>query len=258
MKRLLLILLACAAPAFGADVPLAQALRRAELQCTLTGNGRDALTLTAANPGTEPLTITIPAGLVCAAAADRVLVVRNARLTIPTGSGAEMRIPTVALSAKNACTTRAFTPTKDSALALAPLLRLAAERADLPNDTTQLLALALLEDIAFTPWQNFLAPQRTKEADDQPHPTPAEVTLAIDALGLLRQLAPERQFALATDPELKLRALRNPWCRAKAVQLYGLDSVALPPDIGQLLHARPGDNCPICRQRARMQSPPDL
>ena len=256
MKTLLLIL--CAVSAFAADVPLAQALQRAELQCTLTGNGRDALTLTAANPGTEPLTIAIPAGLVCAAAGDRVLVLRTARLTVPPGGSAEARLPTVALSAKNPCTTRTFAPVQDSAPALAPLLRLAAERADLPNDTIQLVALALLEDIAFTPWQEFLVPQRNKEAAEQPHPTPAEVTLAIDALGLLRQLAPERQFALATDPGLKLRALRNPWARAKAVQLYGLDAVPLPPDIGQLLHARPGDNCPICRQRAKMQSPPDL
>ena len=256
--KTLLLLLAIALPAFAADMPLAQALQRAELRCTLTGNGRDALTLTAANPGTEPLTIAIPAGLICAASGDRILVVRAARLTVPPGGSAEARLPTVALSAKNLCAPRAFVPTQDSAPALAPLLRLAAERADLPNDTTQLLALALLEDIAFTPWQDFLAPQRSREAADQPHPTPAEVTLAIDVLGLLRQLAPDRQFALATDAGLKLRALRNPWARAKAVQLYGLDAVALPPDIGQLLHARPGDNCPICRQRTKMQSPPDL
>ena len=240
---LLLLLLACAVPALAGE---------------FTGNGREKLTFTGTNPGKDVLTVEFPAGLILAAGEDRVLVVRAARLAIPPGGSAEALLPTVALSAKNACATRAFASTKEQVPALAPLLRLAAERADLPNDTAQLLALALLEDIAFTPWQHFLAPQRTKEAAEQPHPTPAEVTLAIDALGLLRQLAPERQLALATDPELKLRALRNPWCRAKAVQLYGLDAVALPPDIGQLLHARPGDNCPICRQRTKMQSPPDL
>lgn len=243
LRLLLLILLACAVPALAGE---------------FTGNGRERLTFTETNPGRDARTVELPAGLIFAAGEDRVLLVRTARLTVPPGGSVEALLPTVALSAKNACATRAFSATKEQVPALAPLLRLAAERADLPNDTTQLLALALLEDIAFTPWQDFLVAQRTKEAAEQPHPTPAEVTLAIDALGLLRQLAPERQFALGTDPELKLRALRNPWCRAKAVQLYGLDAVALPPDIGQLLHARPGDNCPICRQRAKMQSPPDL
>jgi hypothetical protein len=60
---------------------------------------------------------------------------------------------------------------------------------------------------------------------------------------------------LAGDSELKLRALRNPWCRAKAMQVYGLSlgDGAVPPDLGQLLHTKPGDNCPICRQRALME-----
>ena len=94
---------------------------------------------------------------------------------------------------------------------------------------------------------------------DAAHPTPAEVTQAVDALGILHTIAPGQQFAIANDSGLKLRALRNPWCRAKAMQLYG---IALPaasgadgqvPDLGQLLHTKPGDNCPICRQRALMQ-----
>jgi hypothetical protein len=83
---------------------------------------------------------------------------------------------------------------------------------------------------------------------------------AIDALGLLRVLHPSRTFALATDPDLRLRALRNPWCRTKAALLYGLtlpgSDGATAPDLGQLLHTSPGDNCPICRQRAEMQTSP--
>ena len=88
-------------------------------------------------------------------------------------------------------------------------------------------------------------------------PTPSDITQAIDVLGLLRKIAPEQTFALATDNGLKLRALRNPWCRAKAAQLYGLDNGdgGVAPDLGQLLHTKVGDNCPICRQRALLQQP---
>jgi hypothetical protein len=87
------------------------------------------------------------------------------------------------------------------------------------------------------------------------HPTPADITEAVDVLGLLRHLAPQQTFAIASDSELKLRALRNPWCRVKAMQVYGLSlgDGAVPPDLGQLLHTKAGDNCPICRQRALME-----
>jgi hypothetical protein len=83
--------------------------------------------------------------------------------------------------------------------------------------------------------------------------TPAEIVQAVDALGILRTIAPARSFTLAKDPELKLRALRNPWCRAKAMQLYGLAvpelGPAQAPDLGQLLHTKANDNCPVCRLR---------
>ena len=109
-------------------------------------------------------------------------------------------------------------------------------------------------------WLQILATPRPGEPPDPNHPTPAEVTQAIDALGILRTLAPAKAFALATDDGLKLRALRNPWCRAKAMQIYGITlpagDGAAPPDIGQLLHLKPDDNCPICRQRAQMQAAP--
>ena len=43
------------------------------------------------------------------------------------------------------------------------------------------------------------------------------------------------------------------------MQLHGITlpsgDGAVPPDLGQRLHLQPGDHCPICRQRAAMQSP---
>jgi hypothetical protein len=107
----------------------------------------------------------------------------------------------------------------------------------------------------YAQWLQFLAGPPGAAPGSEPHPTPAEVTQAVDVLGLLRQLAPQQTFALATDSELKLRALRNPWARVKAMQVYGLNlgDGAVAPDLGQLLHTKPGDNCPICRQRALME-----
>ena len=73
-----------------------------------------------------------------------------------------------------------------------------------------------------------LAAPQPDEPAGQVHPTPAEITQAIDALGVLREIVPAQTFALGSDAELKLRALRNPWCRAKAMQLYGM---TIPGDL---------------------------
>ena len=70
---------------------------------------------------------------------------------------------------------------------------------------------------------------------------------------------PAKPPALLADEALKRLALRNPWARGKAMALYGMTvdnaltgDPALPPDLNQLLHTAPNDNCPICRQRQKV------
>jgi hypothetical protein len=254
--RTAVCLLLAALSAGAADappLPVRDAVARKTLAFTIHGNGRDQLTIAARNSANEPVALEIPAGLVCAGEAGAVVTLRSATLAIPAGQSAEAALPVVARSAKNGCADQPFAVTADTTPALAPLLKYAATRNDFPKPTAQLVALALLEDVTFAKWQEFLAPQRAAEA--RPAPTPSEIATAIDALGVLREIAPDRKFALGGDDELKVRALRNPIARAKAMQLYGL---ALPegfvaPDLQQLLHTKPGDNCPICRMRAQMQ-----
>jgi hypothetical protein len=129
------------------------------------------------------------------------------------------------------------------------LLTYFASHNDVPRMTAQLLVLCVTSDITFAPWRKFLGDQPGSE------PAPQEVVAAIDALGTLREIEPQRTFALAADTELKLRAYRNPVARGKAMQVFdtSLPDAPLPPTLGSLLHTKAGDNCPICRQRALMQ-----
>src|SRR5262249_55245402 len=124
---------------------------------------------------------------------------------------------------------------------------LSAKQNDLPRATAQLATLLLLENIEFKQWEEFLR----RETVTETRPTPADIAAAVDAISIVRKLAPERKLAIAEDPEFRLRALRNPWSRAKAMQLFGMNPPeGVPiPDVNQLLHTRPGDNCPICRLR---------
>ena len=232
------------------------------MKCEWSGNGCDQLSLAISNSSATPLTIAIPAGFIAAnrASGDKLIVLRAAQITIAARASAEVALPVVAMAAKNTNTPQPYQATNDAEPRLADLLKFLADKPDAPRATAQLAALAILEDLTFPQWLQILAQPRAGEPPDPNHPTPAEVTQAIDALGILRTIAPAKTFALATDGELKLRALRNPWCRTKAMQLYGItlptSDGAVPPDLGQLLHLKAGDNCPICRQRAQMQAAP--
>ncbi len=249
------VLLAGAELGAESPVPLAAALESRQLACAASGNGRDQFALTLRNPSPTALMITIPAGLIAAGRTNgqRVAVLRASTVSVPAKGAVEVALPVAALSSRNLAAPQALELTATSEPRLAPLLQALADQPDAPRATSQLAVLSILENVTFAQWREFLGTA-------EPQPTPAEVTQAIDALGLLRTVAPQRAFALASDAELKARALRNPWCRAKAMAIYGLDfgDGAVPPDLRQLLHTQAGDNCPICRQRALMQKPADI
>jgi hypothetical protein len=239
----------------GAEAPqlLADALASKRLAAEAIGNGRDQLTATLRNAAATPQPVTIPAGLIAGTAkGNRVIVTRAASVAVPAQGSLEVAVPVAAFSSGNPAASSAFELTTDSEPRLSALLRILADQPDAPKATVQLAVFAVLEDMTFAQWRKFLG-------SSEPEPTPAEITQAIDALGLLRLAEPDRTFALANDDDLKRRALRNPWSRAKAMAVYRLDlgDGAVPPDLRQLLHTAPGDNCPICRQRGLMQGRAD-
>jgi hypothetical protein len=241
-----------------ASVTLAEALRDPALQCKITGSGHGVVQVAIENRGDGAMTIDQPAGLICASLAGdaRVITLRAAQIVVAAKGAADATIPAAALSTRNEGKLQPFAVTPDTEPKLAPFLAWLAKNNDAPRMTAQVAVLCVMEDVNFAQWQQFLAPQRVPSSAA---PTPAEIAAAVDALGVLRTLEPERKFALAADGELRLRALRNPWSRAKAAQLFGIpdpagDGVApTPPDLGTLLHTKANDNCPICRQRGLMQ-----
>ncbi|WP_131990083.1 hypothetical protein [Chthoniobacter flavus] len=238
-------------------VPLATAVDSKEVTVEAKGSGHDQLSLTLRNPSTAAVNIAIPAGLIAQGRdkPDQVIVLRKAEASVPAKGAVDVSLPVAALSSKSSGASQAFALTTTTEPRLKPLLEYLASQPDAPRSTVQVAVLCLLENLNYAQWMQYLSAAPSSPPATGPHPTPAEITEAVDVLGLLRRLAPQQTFAIANDSELKLRALRNPWCRVKAMQVYGLDlgDGAVPPDLGQLLHTKPGDNCPICRQRALME-----
>ncbi len=215
----------------------------------LTTNGRDEVVFTSSEAAEREY----PAGTKCATVSGRQMVTLQ---SVKLGAGVtEAKVPAASLGTENTLLTGEKASVQPGAEpVLAPLLKFLATQKDAPRATSQCVILALLHDFSFEQWLTFrrAAPMQTP---DEP------LLEAVDALGILRLISPEKTFRLAQDPELKLRALRHPATRGKAGQLYGLTipgDVApgqTPPDLGQLLHTKPGDNCPICRMRNQMQAP---
>jgi len=198
------------------------------------------------NRGPATAAVELPAGLVATGPSGaKLLTLRSMHVEIPPGQLVEALLPSISLDP------RLPAPTEPAALLaeappapLRPLLDYSARNNDLPRPTAQLTAQLLLVNPDFGAWRTALGHP----------PEPQEVATAIDALTIARQLDPARSFALAENGELRLLALRLPLVRAKAMQLFGMTAPeGVPvPEINQLLHTAPGDNCPICRMRAKM------
>lgn len=238
----------------GPPIPFGDVADKATLRAEITGNSRDQLRISVSNTSPDAIRITIPAGLILKGNnGDRVVLLRSAEISVAGRATADADLPTAALSSRNSAGTQPFSVTADSEPKLAALLKLLSTNNDVPRATSQLVVLALLEDISFAQWEQFVSLQGGADRK-----AAGDIVQAIDALGLLREVAPGGSFALGRDNGLKLRALRNPVTRAKAVQLYGIampDDPGVPPaeapNLKQLLHTQPGDNCPVCRMREK-------
>lgn len=261
MRPLLLVILAVAALAESAtagEQGLAEALRRASVKMEITAASGGDVHLSLTNQtGTEVLVVQPPGLILAASDRDlRVLTLRALRLPLTAHSTVKTTVSIAALSHRGFDSAIAYQPTNEVEPRLTPLLAYLAKNDDVSQLSAQLAVLCLLENLTFTQWQQFLAPRRKVPTTDA---TLSEVAAAIDTLVLLRTLTPDRKFALAEDGDLRRRSLRNPWSRAKAAQLFGLDTLTietpapLPPALGTLLHTKANDNCPICRNRSLLQ-----
>jgi hypothetical protein len=187
------------------------------------------------------------------------VTLRALKTELPAAAEMDAVLPTAALGTGNSALQRELSLSAEGEPRLAKLIALFDKQNDLPRPTAQLAVFITLDDIRWPAWRKWLEPAWAAEKPPKPHPTPAEVAQAVDAVAFAKLAAPEKSPAFLADDDFKRLALRNPWARGKAMVLYGMtveDAItgepSLPPDLGKLLHTAPNDNCPICRQRGKV------
>jgi hypothetical protein len=262
LLRIAVLWMCCCAAAIAQAIPLAQAMADGKARARIAGNGRDSATLKITNTGADALTVSLAAGtLLDAKDGGRQVTLRTFETKLDAGASADAVLPTAALATKNAKSDRTLTLSATAEPRLAPLVKLFENQNDLPRATAQLAVFILIEDIQWPAWRTWSTASSGKPVPDSP--TPAEVAQAVDALALVRLAAPDRKPAMLASEDLKRLALRNSAARVKAMALYGLTvdnaltgDPGVPPDLRQLLHTSPNDNCPICRMRQKME--PDM
>ncbi len=256
MLKSAIVLLALCVSVFAEAVTFSAAMEAQTVKAALSGNGRDSASVRLTNTTAQPMTVAIPAGAVFIAEnGERQVVLRALDAKLEPMGEADAVLPMAALSSKNAGTQRTLHLSPDAEPKLAPLLPLFAKQNDLPRPTAQLAIFIVMENMGWEAWTQWLDATRPKQPI-----SPAEVAQAVDALAFIQLSNPAKPPALLADETLKRLALRNPWARGKAMALYKMSvdnaltgDPGLPPDLNQLLHSTPNDNCPICRQRQKMQ-----
>jgi putative oxidoreductase len=250
-----------ASPPMQPSPPLSLAQAQAEPGLTFSWatDGRTRITVTLENRRPAACSVEIPAGLVCVTESGARVWGTQARILESVGFGKRTAtLPALALSQKNAVGDTPCVATLEKPPRLEGLLRRLGDAPPLPQQTVQLAALALLENLSLGAWQTFLGLPSVPSAKTPPENERAFLTECMDALAVLRTLAPEEKFAFAEDPDLKRRILRQPALRLRALSLYRIEipsDLTEAPDINRLLHKQPGDNCPACQSRARSFSP---
>lgn len=260
MFKAVSIFLALNLTVFAESLSLQKAIAEKRVEAVISGNGRDSASVHLKNPAAAPMSIAISAGTVFVGEnGERQVVLRDLDAKLDAGGEADAVLPSAALSSKNTSTQRALKLSPDGEPRIANLLPLFAKQNDLPRPTAQLAVFVAVEDMKWDAWTQWLAAARPPGKEKQAV-TPAEVAQAVDGLAFVKLSNPAKSPALLADETLKRLALRNPWARGKAMALYGMTventltgDPAQPPDLNQLLHTTPNDNCPICRQRQKMQ-----
>lgn len=237
--RFLWIYLGMLLSAQGQETPLREAWAKPELELAMVSKSPGVLDLHKAKATGA---VRVPSGTVCVTEAgkDRCLVLK-------TTLAAEIAtsIPVATLSGSLPEGTK-WRPSEETISELAPLVQYLETKPATSLEALRLTALCLMSDPTFRQW-NALSSDSAE----------AKVAAALDAVTLLREIAPGKSFALQEDGELKLAAYRTPGLRGKAMQAFQVKISPVPvnpkslPNMEQLMHIAPGDDCPLCRIRGK-------
>lgn len=178
------------------------------IQSQFRGNGRDVLRLTASNRGDKPAKLHLKEGTLFESGDASLVLLRPAELEIPAGETKEMNLETAATSLRNSIGDREFTRSQAWLPTLDPLLTHLQSLPEVSVAAAQTAVLALMEDAPLDVFARFQRLHPSTPAGVDPTAFQVKTSDIVGALVLLRDSGiPESNFAIASDPQLKMEAM---------------------------------------------------
>ncbi len=201
---------------------LAEAVADPRLKVSLTGNGRERLTIELTNQTTERFAIHLPAGETLASGDSIVVLLREA--TIELGAEpAKKTLRTAAVSTVASVEQRTYQLSNQAFPRLRPLLAHLADHPEIGAATAQTAVLALTENLPVCALAKFTAVGGDMGGVFDTDDFRVETAEIIGALTVLRELGlPDEEIALTIDPQLKIEAMIDSLAHAAAMRYYAI------------------------------------
>lgn len=201
---------------------LAEAMADPQIKVSLTGNGREQLTVTLSSLSADRFTLQLPAGETFASGDSTVVLLRAT--TIELGSEAVRKTLTIAATNTVApVAERSYQLSNQAFPRLRPLLAHLAEHPEIGVATAQTAVLALTENLPVCALAKFTAVGGDMGGVFNTDAFRVETSEIIGALTVLRELGiPEQEIALTIDPQLKIEAMIDSLAHAAAMRYYAI------------------------------------
>jgi hypothetical protein len=203
------------------SLSLQEAIAYRAVTAVLAANGHDMLTARVTNPGSRPVRVEVPAGLILKSGQNRIAVIRHQVIEIGPRQTKLAKVRTGAVSAANTMGDALYELAADSDRRIEPVLTYAARHPEVSDEAIRTAMLAITDNLPLRDFAKFETTGSEVGSRFETKIFHVDTVDIINALALLRAIGiPTQKLALTVDPVLKVEAMIDPLAHAAALSYY--------------------------------------